>query len=144
VRSLERAGLSPERSGAVLVVDDDAASLKLMMATLGQLGYQATCVERAAEALTIAAASPPLLVIVDLLMPEMDGFEFLDRFRRLPQCRQTPVLVWTVKDLSAEECSRLRLSAQGFVQKGREVGSGLVDELRGFLPPLRGVIPLRR
>ncbi len=134
LKSLQRAGVPPERSGAVLVVDDDAASVKLMMVTLGQLGYEGTYVERAAEGLEIAAKSPPRVVILDLIMPEMDGFAFLERFRKLPHCGQVPVIVWTVKDLSTDEYTRLGQSAQGFLRKGQEVGSVLLEELKAFLP----------
>jgi CheY-like chemotaxis protein len=67
------------------------------------------------------------------MMPEMDGFEFLARFRELPAARNVPVLVWTVKDLSADESARLRRSAQAVLQKGRDKRA-LVDELRLLLP----------
>jgi len=133
--SLERAGVTPDRSGSVLVIDDDAGSLKLMKATLGQLGFEVRCVERAAEGLKLATESPPLAVVLDLFMQEMDGFEFLERFRKLPRCRRVPVVVWTVKDLSPEESVRLRQSVQGVVNKGREGGGAVLEELKVFLAP---------
>ncbi len=132
--SLRRAGVSPERTGTVLVIDDDPSSLKLMSATLGQLGYRGTTALRAADGLALAEKSTPLAVILDLMMPEMDGFEFLEQFRKLPQCRRVPVVIWSVKDLSSDEYARLHRSAQGFLQKGRDVGATMVDELRVFLP----------
>jgi PAS domain S-box-containing protein len=134
--SLRRARISPERSGMVLVVDDDPWSLKLMSATLTQFGYRAISVARGEEGLRVARESPPLAVVLDLLMPEMDGFEFLDRLRRLPSCRRVPVIVWTVKDLTAEEHARLARSAQGVVAKG-EGSATVVEELRAHLPGRR-------
>jgi CheY-like chemotaxis protein len=74
------------------------------------------------------------VVVLDLIMPGIDGFEFLDQFRTLPGCRRTPVIVWTVKELSDDEYARLRLTAQAVVAKGRGGSSGVVDELRAFLP----------
>jgi CheY-like chemotaxis protein len=73
-------------------------------------------------------------VVLDLLMPEMDGFEFLDRFRRTEAGARTPVIVWTVKDLTAEERVRLRTSAQRVVQKGAGEVSALVEELNAYVP----------
>jgi len=51
-------------------------------------------------------------VVLDLLMPGIDGFEFLDRFREINGCRNTPVIVWTNKDITAEDRDRLKNSAQ--------------------------------
>lgn len=133
-RSLQRAGVTTDGSGEVLVIDDDVGALKLMMTTLGQLGYRATCVERAADGLTIAARSPPLAVVLDLMMPGIDGFEFLKQFRSLPQCQRVPVVVWTSKDLSQDEYARLKQAAHAVLQKGREVGAAVLEELKVFLP----------
>ncbi len=132
--SLNRADIRPDRSGKVMVVDDDPGSLKLMSATLAQLGYRAHCVASGDEGVRAARESPPLAVVLDLMMPGMDGFEFLDRFRQVPLCRRVPVIVWTVKDLSAAETARLRTSAQGVVAKGRDGGAAIMDELSVFLP----------
>lgn len=132
--SLERAGVRAERVGPVLVVDDDAASIRLMAATLGQLGYRTAPAARGAEALAIAAKEPPFAVILDLVMPEMDGFEFLERFRALPRCKTVPVIVWTMKDLSVADYRRLEASVQGILQKGHAAGTVVLEALRMFLP----------
>jgi CheY-like chemotaxis protein len=65
-------------------------------------------------------------------MPEMDGFGFLERFRRLPECRTTPVIVWTVKDLTQEDYTRLQWSVQGVLGKGQAGSASVVEELRRF------------
>ena len=132
--SLKRAGVPPERSGAVLLVDDDAASLKLMSVALAQLGYRAACASNGNDGLRIAQQTQPVAVVVDLLMPEMNGFEFISRFRQLPRCRRVPVIVWTVKDLTAEEHSRILASAQAVVNKGSGGSGAVVEELQAFLP----------
>jgi CheY-like chemotaxis protein len=72
------------------------------------------------------------------MMPEMDGIEFLDRFRRLPAHARTPVLIWTMKDLTESETARLRQSAQGVVSKtGTDTLSTIVSQLRALLPEMR-------
>jgi DNA-binding response OmpR family regulator/two-component sensor histidine kinase len=135
LESLTRAGVSPERMGTVLVVDDDPGSSKLMAAMLAQLGYEADCVLSGAEGLRVAKASPPEAVVLDLLMPEMDGLEFLEAFRLLPDCDQIPVILWTSKDLSDSEYARVGPLVLTVLQKGRDVGSTVLDEIRAVLGP---------
>jgi CheY-like chemotaxis protein len=131
--SLERAGAGPKGS-EVLVVDDDAGARQLMAATLGQQGYTAHCVPSGKSGLERARVQPPQAVVLDLMMPEMDGFQFLEQFRQLPRCRRIPVIVWTAKDLTSDEFARLRASAQGVVAKNGNVATTLMDELKTFLP----------
>ena len=85
--ALERAGVRPDTPGGILVVDDDPGALRLMDATLAQLGFAAITRSSGASALEAAAKLHPEAVVLDLMMPGMDGFEFLDRFRRLPGAR---------------------------------------------------------
>jgi CheY-like chemotaxis protein len=66
-------------------------------------------------------------------MPEMSGFEFAEHFRRLPHCRGTPVIIWTMRDVSRDEYERLRLSVQTIVEKGDSGGAAVVSELRRTL-----------
>src|SRR6185369_16592190 len=96
--SLLRAGVVPGVPGSVLVVDDDHASLKLMSMTLTQLGYRAACAADGEVALQAISSALPIAIVLDLMMPRMDGFEFLERLRAAPERRRIPVIVWTVKD----------------------------------------------
>jgi PAS domain S-box-containing protein len=132
--SLARAGVRPGQGGSVMVVDDDESSLKLMAAALTQLGFRASCAQDGEEALRATREAPPAAVVLDLLMPRMDGFQFLDRLRSSPATHRTPVLIWTVKDLSPEEQARLSRSAQAIVRKGHGTIPALLDDLRRFLP----------
>jgi CheY-like chemotaxis protein len=134
LEALRRAGVSPERRGAVLVVDDDPGSLKLMQATLRRSGYETICHEDAEAALEAAAESSPAAVVLDLMMPHVDGFEFLERFRKTESGRLTPVIIWTVKDLSAHDHARLREKAQAVIAKGSDDAASLVRELNAFFP----------
>jgi PAS domain S-box-containing protein len=131
--ALDRAGVRPDRPGGVLVVDDDPAALRLMDATLNQLGFSAITRSNGASALEAAEQLNPAAVVLDLLMPEMDGVEFLDRFRRIPAHVRTPVLIWTVKDLSVAEHAQLRQTAQCIVGKTGGSPSTVVEQLRSLL-----------
>ena len=132
--ALRRAGVAAERRGAVLVVDDDPGCLRLMEATLGRSGFQTICRQDGEAALQAAAESRPVAVVLDLIMPRVDGFEFLERFRRTEAGRRTPVIVWTVKDLSAHDHARLRETAHAVVAKGGDGAVSLLRELNTFLP----------
>jgi CheY-like chemotaxis protein len=134
LRALRRAGVAPDRRGAILVVDDDPGCLKLMEATLGRSGYETICRRDGLAALEAAATSPLIAVVLDLVMPGVDGFEFLERFRRTEAGRRTPVIIWTVKDLSAHDHARLRESAHAVVVKDGNSATTLVRELNAFLP----------
>ena len=132
--ALRRAGVSADRRGAVLVVDDDEGCLKLMEATLGRSGYETICRRDGEAALKAAAESPLIAVVLDLIMPRLDGFEFLERFRNTEAGQSTPVIVWTVKDLTDDDEARLRQTAQAVVMKGSDGAAALVRELDAVLP----------
>jgi PAS domain S-box-containing protein len=130
--ALQRAGVPPEKGGTILVVDDDPSALKLMEATLRKLGYSAQVVSNAESALMLTSARSPTAVILDLLMPGIDGFEFLLSFRRQPKNATVPVVVWTNKDLTTKDHERLRELAHGVLAKASE--GSLLDQLRALLP----------
>jgi PAS domain S-box-containing protein len=138
VEALARAGVRPERPGGVLVVDDDPSALRLMEATLAQLGYEAITRSNGRAGLDAAAKLAPRAVVLDLMMPGMNGIEFLDHFRRLPEHARTPVLIWTMKELTASEQEQLRQSAQGVVSKNGHTPSTVVTQLRALLPEAGG------
>jgi hypothetical protein len=132
--SLTQARVRPDGSKKVLVVDDDPKSLKLVEAMLARLGYEPICRDNGEAALGAVEAERPAAVVLDLLMPGMDGFAFLDRLRRIPGNRRTPVIVWTAKDLTAEDRARLRASAQVVVHKTEGGTAALMEQLEPYLP----------
>jgi CheY-like chemotaxis protein len=102
--------------GEVLVVDDDGESRELVSRSLRRAGFTATEARNGEEALLKARVSPPTLVVLDLMMPNQDGFEVLRRLRA--EKLQVPVVVLTGKTLTTEEQELLRHGFAGFVQKG--------------------------
>jgi signal transduction histidine kinase/response regulator of citrate/malate metabolism len=124
---------SPTRgSKTILVVDDDATSIRVMEAALRQLGFAPSSARSATSALRAIERIEPVAIVLDLVMPEMDGFEFLERVRALPRHRHTPIVLWTVKTLSHEELVLVRRSACSVVSKGA-AGKSLLTELRAYL-----------
>jgi PAS domain S-box-containing protein len=123
-----------EGNRTILVVDDDPAALKLASLALREMGYRPVCSADPEEALRTAEADPPGIVIVDLLMPGVDGFEFVSRFRAMPAGRDVPIIVWTVKDLDEVERRRLQPSITALVSKNTGGSTALVEELQRLLP----------
>jgi CheY-like chemotaxis protein len=83
----------------------------------------------------VAAQRRPDVVVVDLLMPRVDGFEFLRRFRATRRGRATPVVVLTGKDLVRKEKELLAAMAQGIVAKGAGSVQALLAEISMALTP---------
>ena len=120
---------------AILVVDDDPRNLRLMEAALGQLGYLPITRRSVEGALAAASDVRPVAMIVDLLMPETHGFELIARLRALPMHAQTPIFLWTVKDLTAAELAEARRMTQGVLPKGIAFEHSLMIELESVLAP---------
>ena len=137
VASLQRAGLQPTGSGPILIVDDDPQARRLLETALQTLDYRTFAVSSAAEGLRIATSARLGAVILDLLMPGMDGFDFLDRFKRIPTGPQTPVIVWTAKDLTTEDYDRLGATAVAIALKGDSGIGPLLEKLRACVPITR-------
>jgi PAS domain S-box-containing protein len=99
--------------GPVLVVEDDPETREILRRLLEKEGCQVIAVENGRVALERLAESQPMLILLDLMMPEMDGFQFVDRMRQHENWRTIPIVVVTAKDLTKED--RLRLN--GYVQE---------------------------
>jgi CheY-like chemotaxis protein len=115
--------------GRVLIVDDDAAARDIMQRTLTQAGYRASAVDGGANALSWLERNACDLVVLDLMMPEMDGFELVERLRRTEAHRHVPVVVVTAKTLSAEEQRLLSQSVERVIQKSAQSRAELLGLL---------------
>jgi CheY-like chemotaxis protein len=137
LRTLRRAAVAPDDARPILVVDDESQTLKLADVALRHLGYRPVCHRDAKAALVAATLDPPAAIVLDLLMPGLDGFEFLRQFRRTPGGQNTPVIVWTQKELTVADRRRLRALAEVIVVKS-EGTKVLLEELRAHVPLPRG------
>jgi signal transduction histidine kinase/DNA-binding response OmpR family regulator len=120
-------------TGPVLVVDDDPAFREMAERTLSHHGWEVCGAEDGRAALTAAARRRPVLVLLDLLMPGMDGFEFLQAFRKEAIWRDVPVVVLTAKDLTEEEHRRLDGSVLKVLYKGMSTKDELMTEIERLL-----------
>jgi CheY-like chemotaxis protein len=102
--TLVRRFTSTNANAVVLIVDDDAEVRNVVGTTLHKMGLKtAEAVNGRAAFDWLAANPPPDLVLLDLMMPEMDGFQFLERLREQPERLKVPIVVLTAKDLTTEE-----------------------------------------
>ena len=132
--ALKRAWVMPNESRPILIVDNDERDQKAAAANLTAFGYRCVSALSGEDALRLAAEDPPAAVVLDLLMPGMNGSQFLSEFRRNSTTRQTPVIVWTVKNLRAHELQELRSASHSVVLKS-EGTQALLKELQALVRP---------
>ncbi|MFK5600577.1 response regulator, partial [Methylobacterium sp. HMF5984] len=115
--------------GDVLVVDDDADMRHRLRTVLERNGWTVREAGNGCEALDQVRHGVPRLVLLDLTMPVMDGFSFLDRLRDLPGCTEVPVVVLSARDVTAAERDRLS-EADQVLRKGDTSLQDIATELR--------------
>ncbi|MGA8261004.1 MAG: GAF domain-containing protein [Arenicellales bacterium] len=114
----------------VLLVEDDAGVRTMLGKRLAKEGWLVDEAENGREALELLAEGRrPDLILLDLMMPEMDGFQFLDRTRADERWRSTPIVVITAKDLTEEDRRRLSGYVQGVLQKSAYSSEALLREI---------------
>ena len=107
------------REGPILLVEDDASARELISQSVEKMGLAVAAVVNGRQALTWLGAHPePAMILLDLVMPEMDGFEVLDALAARADWRDIPVIVITAKQLTAAERERLLRQAQKIIAKG--------------------------
>jgi PAS domain S-box-containing protein len=117
-------------SGRVLVVDDDENVRDVMSRSLISEGFVVDTAINGLEALKMLDVAPPDVILLDLMMPEMDGFEFVEAVQRVPEWRQLPIIVVTAMELTAADHARLHGSIQRILKKGSYTLFELEDHIR--------------
>jgi GAF domain-containing protein/CheY-like chemotaxis protein len=114
------------RGGPVLVVEDDADTREMMQHTIERMGLSVAEAVNGRRAITwLVEHGAPAMILLDLMMPEMDGFEFLDAVAARQEWREIPVVVVTAKQLSNAERDRLRAQARNVMQKATATRSDI-------------------
>jgi PAS domain S-box-containing protein len=117
----------------VLVVEDDVAVRETVRRALAQDGLKVLEAANGREALERLEESPPSLILLDLMMPELDGFGFMDEVRKREAWSRIPVVVLTAKDISGEERSRLEGFASAVLLKKAQSHDALIREMRELI-----------
>jgi PAS domain S-box-containing protein len=132
IRTIEACGGS---NRDVLVIDDDRASRAYLRRILVKRNWTVHEASGGVRGLELMKRLRPRLILLDLLMPEMDGFQTLKEMRAIPELQNIPVVVVTSKDLSANELKWLRDRAVAVVTKGANSRSKLVEALERQIAP---------
>jgi signal transduction histidine kinase/DNA-binding response OmpR family regulator/HAMP domain-containing protein len=119
------------RDGPILIVEDDAAARDTIAHTVESMGLTVAEAPNGRSALHWLDQNPlPALILLDLLMPEMDGFEFLDIFNSRTELHQIPVVVITAKQLTAAERDLLRGQVRSVIEKSASIGRDVAAAVR--------------
>jgi DNA-binding response OmpR family regulator len=105
--------------GTVLIVDDHLQTARAVAALLRSAGHRATCAGGGTEALAHLETSRPDVVVLDVMMPGMDGFSVLRRLRADPRFITLPVLMYSALDDEQKRCVAMDAGAQDYLVKGR-------------------------
>ena len=120
---------SADSVSTVLLVEDDIDAREIMARTLEQGGWTVSVAGNGQEALGIMSGLQPRLILLDLMMPVMDGFGFLAELRARPEWQQIPVIVITAKDLTADDRDRLAGKVEEVLEKNAYTREELLERV---------------
>ena len=117
----------------ILIVDDEPDIIEFLTYNLEREGYDIVSAPDGRQGLEAAQREKPDLIILDIMMPEMDGFEVIRRVKANPGWKDIPIVVVTAKDLTDSECGFLNQSVDRIIQKAGLAGESLMKEVQGLL-----------
>jgi CheY-like chemotaxis protein/signal transduction histidine kinase/HAMP domain-containing protein len=138
-----KAYAAPRRK-RLLVVEDNAAEQMSIKELLGHDDLDIVTADSGAAALAALTEQPCDCVVLDLRLPDMSGFEVLDRISQSGELSDVPVVVFTGRELSAEEDAQLHMLARSVVVKGVESPERLLDETSLFLHRVFADLPTEK
>ncbi len=119
--------------GKVLIIEDDESSRQFMRRLLNRYGWETAEAANARDGLEKVAQDAPSLIMLDLIMPEMDGFEFISRLRQREEYRDIPIVVLTAMELNEEDRNKLNKDVARIAFKATTSYSSLVSELASIV-----------
>lgn len=117
----------------VLIVEDNPQTRELLRRNLTNQGWKTVEAENGRIALEMLETISPALILLDLIMPEMDGFEFLNVLRRDKRWHRIPVIVVTAREIDEEDRKRLVGQVSQIVQKGYYDPDKLIEQIRELI-----------
>jgi len=133
LQSLEELDLPAKENGAplkILVIDDQPEDIKLIETVLSSEGFEILEALSGVEGVDKAVNEKPDLIILDLIMPDMSGFDVVNRIRESTEAMEIPIIICSAKDISAEEREILNGKIQSVVRKGDVAKSELLSTIR--------------
>ncbi|MDD1676360.1 MAG: response regulator [Methanomicrobiales archaeon] len=101
----------------ILVVDDDTPTLEVMKLILRKIGCEPVVVDNGWDALNIVRSDPPSLILMDVMMSPMNGWQFLELKQQDERIRNVPVMLFTAKSIETEELKRYGKAIVGVLEK---------------------------
>ncbi|MZH05013.1 MAG: response regulator [Nitrospinae bacterium] len=124
---------SEAKKNIILVIDDDPMMHSQMKRAFEKEDYIIVCASDGEEGLTLARKLHPTLITLDVLMPVMDGFEFIEELKKNPEHRPIPIVVVTAKDLTSADRLRLNGGIEKLIEKKSLIQEDLLEEIRQTL-----------
>jgi CheY-like chemotaxis protein len=125
--------ISHRTDHTVLVIEDDATTSEMMAKLLQKEGYNVTQARNGRFALEFVAKEIPELILLDLMMPEMDGFQFVAELRKHEAWSAIPIVVVTAKTITSEDHMKLNGYVKGVIQKGSIDHKSLLKEIHRLI-----------
>jgi len=116
-------------SQSILIVEDDEITRDMLKKSLETNDFKVTVAKNGKDGLEKVKKAKPALILLDLMMPEMDGFEFAEQLRENKEWLDIPVVVITAKDLTSEDHNRLKGNVEAIMQKGSYSKDELLSEV---------------
>ena len=124
-------------SQSILIVEDDEVTRDMLKKSLEMNEFKVIEAKNGKEGLERVEKAKPALILLDLMMPEMDGFEFAEKLRENKEWLDIPVVVITAKDLTSEDHSRLKGNVEAIMQKGSYSRNELLSEVGNRIKKLQ-------
>ncbi len=128
-------------SGSIMIVEDDAVTRNLLRRMIEKEGMSVVEAQNGRIGLEVAAQKEPALILLDLMMPEMDGFQFVEEIRKQEKLKSIPIIVVTAKDLNQEDLQRLDGYVKLVVQKGSYNHQDLLREVQRLVSTNKPILP---
>jgi CheY-like chemotaxis protein/HAMP domain-containing protein len=126
---------------SLLVVEDDMAQRESIVSLIGDSDVRIVTVETGAAAMQALAEQRFDCMVLDLTLPDISGFELLDKIGKLPQLRDLPIVIYTAKELDRKEVTKLKRYAKTIVVKDARSPERLLDETALFLHRSQASLP---
>jgi signal transduction histidine kinase/DNA-binding response OmpR family regulator len=116
----------------ILLVDDDPVHIMAMKAVLSERGYVVMVAPGGREAIEMLRETAPCAIILDIMMPEVDGFMVVEEVKKRRETRDIPVIILTAKDITDEDRKRLNGSIQDIVKKGSFAQEEILEDIKNI------------
>ena len=126
------------RPHSIMVVDDNEIDIREMAGVIEEEGIKTVLAHSGSKCIAMLKEALPDILVLDLMMPEMDGFEVLDRIRMDPETGSLPVIIVTARDLTIEDRKRLEGSVTSILAKSDTTSEALLGEIKRILMKIEG------